>query len=162
MSSAGASINYRQGDATQPEADGARIIVHICNDVGGWGAGFVLALSRRWATPEQHYRDWYEGRGSNDFGLGAVEFVEVEPSLWVANMIGQHGVSPTADGPPIRYEAVETALERVADRASDLGASVHMPRIGCGLAGGSWDRIEPLIAATLLAKDINVVVYDFE
>jgi len=37
-----------------------------------------------------------------------------------------------------------------------------MPRIGCGLAGGDWSRIEPLIAETLCASDIDVTVYDFE
>jgi hypothetical protein len=36
-----------------------------------------------------------------------------------------------------------------------------MPRIGCGLAGGTWDRIEPLVARTLLARDVPVTVYDF-
>lgn len=35
-----------------------------------------------------------------------------------------------------------------------------MPRIGCGLAGGRWDRIEPLIVATLSAAGIEVTVYD--
>jgi len=36
-----------------------------------------------------------------------------------------------------------------------------MPRIGCGLAGGAWTRVEPLIAETLLAADLDVTVYDF-
>ena len=41
-----------------------------------------------------------------------------------------------------------------------LGASVHMPRIGCGLAGGKWERIEPLIERTLLARAVPTTVYD--
>ncbi len=35
-----------------------------------------------------------------------------------------------------------------------------MPRIGCGLAGGTWARIEPLITTTLCAQDVDVTVYD--
>jgi hypothetical protein len=35
-----------------------------------------------------------------------------------------------------------------------------MPRIGCGLAGGAWSRIEPLITARLTARSIPVTVYD--
>jgi hypothetical protein len=35
-----------------------------------------------------------------------------------------------------------------------------MPRIGCGLAGGKWERIEPLIISGLSAHDIAVTVYD--
>lgn len=37
-----------------------------------------------------------------------------------------------------------------------------MPRIGCGLAGGKWERIEPCIADTLLKLDIATTVYDFD
>jgi hypothetical protein len=31
----------------------------------------------------------------------------------------------------------------------------------CGLAGGRWERIEPLIVQTLCEKDVAVTVYDF-
>jgi len=44
-------IAYVMGDATAPKADGPKIIVHVCNDVGAWGRGFVVALSRRWPEP---------------------------------------------------------------------------------------------------------------
>jgi hypothetical protein len=37
---------------------------------------------------------------------------------------------------------------------------VHMPRIGCGLAGGQWEEIEPIIETTLGAKGVAVTVYD--
>jgi hypothetical protein len=35
-----------------------------------------------------------------------------------------------------------------------------MPRIGCGLAGGKWERIEPLVVSALSAKGVAVTVYD--
>ncbi|GGJ45802.1 hypothetical protein GCM10010121_066360 [Streptomyces brasiliensis] len=41
-------IKYVRGDATVPSGKGVKAIAHVCNDVGGWGKGFVLALSRRW------------------------------------------------------------------------------------------------------------------
>lgn len=37
-----------------------------------------------------------------------------------------------------------------------------MPRIGCGLAGGKWELIEPLIEETLLKNNIETIVYDFK
>ena len=40
------SINYLKGDATEPTKKPA-IICHVCNDIGGWGRGFVLALSKK-------------------------------------------------------------------------------------------------------------------
>lgn len=42
----------------------------------------------------------------------------------------------------------------------ERGASVHMLRIGCGLAGGKWSRIEPLITERLVKRGIAVTVYD--
>ena len=151
-------ITYRVGDATVPEGDGPRLIPHICNDVGGWGAGFVLALSARWTEPEAQYVDWW-GSGEG-FELGAVQFVPVEPGLEIANMLGQRDVVAIDGVAPVRYEALEEALASVAERALQSGASVHMPRIGAGLAGGDWATIEAIIERTLLAAGVAVTVYD--
>jgi hypothetical protein len=49
------AIDYRTGDATDPVGEGARIICHVCNDIGGWGRGFVVALSKRWPEPEAQW-----------------------------------------------------------------------------------------------------------
>jgi hypothetical protein len=37
-----------------------------------------------------------------------------------------------------------------------------MPRIRCGLAGGSWDRIESLIQRSLYANGVDVCLYDLD
>ncbi|MFI2433031.1 macro domain-containing protein [Streptomyces sp. NPDC018693] len=165
-------IAYIDGDATAPQADGNKIIAHVCNDIGAWGAGFVRALSHRWPEPEREFRRWYRARATSGFRLGAVQLVQVEPEVWVANMVGQHGIrtragirtesgtSPADSGPPIRYEALREALHALAEHASRLDASVHMPRIGCGLAGGTWDRVEPLVVQALTARGIRTVVHD--
>ncbi|MFI2374701.1 macro domain-containing protein [Streptomyces sp. NPDC018964] len=153
-------ITYVRGDATVPSVKGVKVIAHVCNDIGGWGKGFVLAVSRRWPEPEVAYRAWHRDRAANDFALGAVQLVQVERYVWVANMIGQRGTRTGSKGVPVRYEAIDTALGRLADRATELDASVHMPRIGCGLAGGTWSRIEPLITQRLVRRGIPVTVYD--
>lgn len=54
-------ISYVIGDATDPPRDRPGIIAHVCNDIGAWGKGFVLALSRRWKQPEQDFRAWAGG-----------------------------------------------------------------------------------------------------
>ncbi|WP_441246357.1 macro domain-containing protein [Kitasatospora sp. McL0602] len=155
-------IEYVRGDATTPLGKGPKVIAHVCNDLGGWGKGFVLAVSRRWPEPETAYRRWHRERAGNDFGLGAVQVVQVDRLLWVANMVGQHGIRTGSKGVPVRYEAIDTALDTVAERAVELGASVHMPRIGCGLAGGRWERVEPLVLARLTGRSIAVTVYDHD
>lgn len=54
----GMAITYHIGDATAPDGRGPGVIAHVCNDSGGWGKGFVLAVSRRWPEPEAAYRRW--------------------------------------------------------------------------------------------------------
>ncbi len=153
-------INYLKGDATMPHAEGNKLLVHVCNDIGGWGKGFVMAISKRWPEPERHYREWYHS--NKNFMLGEVQFVKVQDDIWVGNMIGQYKLNRNDQGiPPIRYEAVKNCLEKAARFALGQQASVHMPRIGCGLAGGTWDKMEPIIEETLVKHGIDVFVYDF-
>ncbi len=153
-------IEYGVGDATNPVADGTRVIVHVCNDIGGWGRGFVLAISARWPEPEEAYLRWHAERESNDFELGAVQLVPVENDLWVANLVGQRDIIAGPDGPPVRYDAIEAGLAELTDEANAMGAGVHMPRIGCGLAGGDWEQVEAIIERTLVAGGVAVTVYD--
>ena len=156
------SINYLIGDATQSAGDGPKIIVHVCNDIGGWGRGFVLALSKRWPEPEQQYRAWHRRETAQPFALGEVQFVDVDKSksITVANLIGQRDVR-TIDGiPPVRYDAIQQGLKTVMTKARQTGASVHMPRIGCGLAGGKWEDVAQIIEQELTDGGIAVFVYD--
>jgi O-acetyl-ADP-ribose deacetylase (regulator of RNase III) len=48
----------------------------------------------------------------------------------------------------------------VFEVAKRLNASVHMPRIGTGLAGGAWTVVEEIINETLTRMGISVFVYD--
>lgn len=145
---------FTVGDATNPQGSGPKVLAHICNDIGAWGLGFVLAVSRRWRGPEATYRT------VSQHELGHVTFIEVEPRLWVANMIGQHGIRSIDRIPPIRYDAVRQALGAVREFANSKRASVHMPRIGSGLAGGRWEVLEGIIQEELCDHEIKVVVYD--
>ncbi|GGK24505.1 Appr-1-p processing protein [Deinococcus malanensis] len=158
-------LTYRIGDATQPEGTDPKVLVHVCNDQGHWGAGFVLALSRRFKAPESAYRAWAKGQadGQDPFELGRVQFVNVEPTLWVANLIGQHDIARQARAtsvPPVRYAAIREGLSRVRAFAQEHQASVHMPRIGAGLAGGDWTVIEGIVQDELASQGVPVTVYD--
>ncbi len=158
-------LRFVTGDATEPDGVDPAVIVHVCNDVGAWGAGFVLAVSKRWPAPERQYREWH--RSGEGFTLGAVQFVAVEPAgrarpLWVANLVGQHGLHHEPDGtPPVRYEAIRAGLGQVAEFALGEPAGVHMPRIGAGLAGGDWPTIEDIVTEQLVDAGVRVTVYDW-
>lgn len=163
-------IHYVTGDATRPQGDGAKLIAHICNDQGGWGRGFVVALSKRWSGPEEMYRMWaamprplpsFAAGGAGAFELGNVQYVDVGPGLTVANMLAQRGIRHDPQAPPaVDYEALTECLARVGEAALHSAASVHMPRIGCGLGGGEWSIVEETIENTLVVYGVPVTVYD--
>lgn len=157
------TLAYMKGDATLPQGEGPKVLVHICNDVGAWGRGFVLALSKRYREPERAYKRWAAGETGPPFALGEVQFVPVAPDLTVANLIGQRDIvrkNRSTEVPPVRYEAIRTGLVKVREEARRLEASVHMPRIGAGVAGGDWALIEPIILEELVNHGLPVTVYD--
>jgi len=149
-------ITYIQGDAMKPAKRGNVVIAHVCNDIGAWGRGFVLALSRRWPAAEQDYKHWHGSPpGYPPFKLGQVRCIEVEPNMWVANMIAQRGLRNARNPVPLQYDALKDCLHALVHVGAD---SVHMPRIGCGLAGGEWSKVERIIEDELCG--IPTYVYD--
>lgn len=160
---------YKVGDATAPEetGQGPVVIAHVVNNVGGWGAGFVVALSRRWKAPEAEYRRWHRDgffrskRGNILFELGQIQVVQVEPGLFVANLVAQHGYGPDAEGhPPFRPGAFDACLITLGDFAEQQQCQVVAPRLGAGLAGGDWNVISLLLRSRLIARGIPVTIYD--
>ncbi len=150
-------IRYVTGDATNPLASGHKIIAHICNDIGKWGAGFVMAVSAKWPAVRQSYLEWYKLK---EFGLGQVLYVQVRADITIANMVAQAGIRTGSKGPPIRYDALEGCLTDVAKTAAAWtpASSLHMPRIGCGLAGGKWSSVATILLKT--CGHLDVTVYD--
>ena len=151
-------IVYVQGDATAPVGLGEKIIVHVCNNIGAWGSGFVMALSSKWKEPETAYR------AHGHYNLGDYELVRVEDDIEVCNMIGQENTRNTpAVLPPVRYVAIEAALKRLAAEINSnlKHITVHMPKIGSDRAGGDWRIIERIIEVTLCDAGIPVTVYNF-
>lgn len=157
------SITYVKGDATAPIGEGEKVIAHICNDIGVWGAGFVMAISKKWKQPEQSYKYAHK---TGHVQLGKIQIVGVEPGIDVCNMIAQEGVGLNEYGrEPVRYDALVLCLRKLANYCIVPGweeASVHMPRVGCGLGGGRWEIVEPIINIELCEKGVPVTVYDWE
>ncbi len=73
-------------------------------------------------------------------------------------MVAQRGYGPSIQ-PRLMYSALAEALDRVSQLAHDHGASVHLPRIGAGQAGGHWNVIEELLEQRLVRTGIAVTVY---
>lgn len=148
------SLRYIDGDATRPEGAGLRVIAHVANNSHAWGAGFVVALSRRWPHPEQAYR------AASELKLGAVQFVKVEPGIVVANMVAQDGFPFRERRCALDYDALAKCLVTVAEYCAEHGASFHGPRFGAGIAGAPWGDVERIILRT--TGNVSVTIYDLD
>lgn len=178
-------IRYVVGDATRPPSNegGIRILPHVCNNLGGWGAGYVVALSRRWPEPERRYREWSAlcAEEGKKLPLGETQIIRVSDEhgeLFVANMVAQDGYRTRDRRVAVDSGALNSCLGWLGEWAVNMDfirqgfdtgrrrwhgrrpppAVFHMPRIGCGLGGGSWSEIEGMIQKHLGVR--QVVVYD--
>lgn len=161
-------ITYQVGDATIPDIEGPLVIAHICNDVGRFGAGFAQAVAKRYPTARHMYLNWYDGVSritGKAMELGAVQWCPVGRDIgrmagdrWVVNMVAQHGTRSKTNPRPLDLDALTACLRNLnqSSYVSELDVPIVMPRIGTGLAGGTWDEIEPIIAEQLTYQDVRV------
>lgn len=162
------------GNASLPKGTGPRIIAHVVNDSGLWGAGFTRSLDRHWPEAGQDYLLWHRYRyqaimsHESSFTMGNVRYTLVQGGLadtgnpdaplWVAHMMAQRGTKNTVER-PLRYDALGGCLLKVSQMAVETGASVHMPMIGAGLAKGDWGIIQELIYDALIRQAVPTTIY---
>lgn len=157
-------IYYLKGDVTNP-IHNETVICHIVNDINKMGSGVARALYEKWPAVKSEYHDWYnnwkKGTDTTPFELGNTIFVVVESGrdqekylktglketrhIIVANMIAQHSIISMGEVKPIRYDALEKCLKEVYQFCDDNKMVLSAPRIGCGLAQGSWPEVEEII-----------------
>ncbi len=152
------ALTILHGDATEPRGPGLKLIVHLVNDkTPNWGGAFARALRDRCPDAQDDFRAWVQA-DPRRLTLGAVHISHTAAEINVATLIAQHGYGPSAS-PRVRYGAIKECLEVVAEYARVTGASVHMPRIGAGQAGGRWPIIRELIEEALTRHGTAVTVY---
>ena len=153
-------LTFVYGDATEPrQGQGHRVIAHIVNDTTpNWGAGFARAVKTKWDFVQQDFRRWAD-ESSHNLCLANTHMTDISDDLSVVHMVAQRGYGPSVK-PRIRYEALRQCLEHLAEIAVKRRATVHMPRIGSGQAGGHWGIIQELIDDSLVWRGVDVTIYD--
>lgn len=168
---------FTEGAAYHPYTNfgDLKMIAHVCNDRGGWGAGFTGPLGNRYPMAKSYYGFWAKDHPINDWyattprvkftnSLGTTQFVRADNSICVANMVAQHGYKSHKNPTPLSYQALLECLEDVIFEAHSYGASIHMPRIGCELGGGKWPSVVQTMTTAFDRLDIppdevDIVVY---
>lgn len=185
---------YVPGDATKPTRtiEGSTIYgPHCCNSAGGWGSGYVNAITARWGeSPRGIYKMWHKGANRDEirtriternkpddasilyqtrFVLGGLQLLGLPDKYVLANMIGQHGtIKDGEERPPIRYAAMAKAMSGLTDyiknthRVGDeTPCEIHCPKFGSDLAQGRWEVIEAMIYELWIDNGIPVVIYEW-
>lgn len=177
-------FTYVEGDLFDgTTGDETIFIVHVCNDQGRFGAGFVLPLAKAYPVAKQSYLAWagMEQKPiefpncavfTPQFELGQVQLVKVQeegPTIYVANMVAQ-----TLGGKrPVFYNHMARCMDTVAwavQGKSVAGTSnplfVHEPQgriicplFGSALAGGDWAFVEKLIMDCWVRQGIDVTAF---
>jgi Zn-dependent peptidase ImmA (M78 family) len=155
------SISVTIGDASEPFGAQSKILLQVVNDQATlWGGGFAKHCGKKWPRAQASFREWAMGRGN--MKLGNIHSFEVREDLSLTSLVAQRGFRGPSSGPRLRYGALFSALEKVGDLAKANRSTVHMPRIGTGEAGGSWNIIEGIIREALVSRGINVTIYDLQ
>jgi hypothetical protein len=126
---------------------------------GGWGAGFVLALSKKWKQPEMEYRECF--RKKINFELGKIQPVKIEDNIHVVNMVAQNGYRTANNPTPLDYNALSECLNTVMvwiDENNFISPVIYCPKIGTGLSGGDWEHIKEILQNEL--SEIPIRVYE--
>jgi hypothetical protein len=151
-------IRYIKGDCIEHALGIFRsIIVHGCNNIGAWGAGFTAAIDAVDAGPGIRFRS----QGPQSLGSRTSTWIIGDDGRLcrLVNLVTQDGVRSVDNPIPFRYWALGHAFKWLENDMRQ-GDSIHMPRIGCGLAGASWEQVELFVQDLLVNQGIPVTVYD--
>ena len=131
------------------EVTGDFVICHQVNCKGVMGGGLALQIRNKWP----HVYDTYLAK--TDWRLHDCQIVEItgwspgdiDNSQYVANLAGQHDHDSSV--PQTDTIALEDALRVARDFADANGLTLYIPyMMGCGLAGGDWEKVSTIIERT--------------
>lgn len=156
-----------QGDATKPQREYDEevvVIPHVCNNLGGFNAGFVVALNNLSPEPQRVYKQHLARFRDSHNALGETSIAQVDHKTFVANMIAQNGYISASNPKPLKYWALVKCMQDVLPLQTDLKSpfDLHCPKFGSLRSGGNWKFIEELIQEIWVDRGVNVTVYEYK
>ena len=166
------------------------VIAHGCNCHCTMGAGIAPQMAKAFGCDEfslerltiegfdgdEHYKINTNNRG-NINKLGQIDFETVGiingkvysgwdsksdvHKLIVVNAYTQYNYGKNhADGDkkPVDYDAIRLCMRKMNHIFK--GKHIGLPKIGAGLAGGSWSIISKIIKSELADCDVTIVIYN--
>lgn len=146
-------IRHVIGDLVK-DADQYEVIAHCCNCFCTMGSGIAPQIKAKF--PEAYAVDCATPKGDLT-KLGTISHT-VNSKPIVVNLYGQFDYTGRRSGKmDLDYDAIEKALIEMKNKFS--GKTFGMPKIGAGLAGGDWNRIEEIIDRVMRGEYVTIVTW---
>lgn len=157
-------IEYREGCVVEAFKTGNYYaLLHQANCFNTMNSGVAKAIREEF--PAAYRADCATIKG-DQFKLGTYSYAAIgELSAYIVNLYGQYnyGYNGTKFTLPDQLEAAMAAFGRHFRLGGELGLTICLPRLGCGLGGASWeDEVAPMIERQLITRGFKVHVYDRE
>jgi len=149
-------MKHIKGDLLKLAKEGAfDVIAHGCNCFCTMSAGIAKGVAT--CFPQAYETDRRTLKGDRA-KLGTCTSAEISldrRTLVVVNAYTQYDFR--GSGLKADYQAILSCMQWIA--RSFPGKRIGLPRIGAGLGGGDWARIEAIIEKELGSHDVTVVEY---
>lgn len=148
-------LSYLKENLFNTQAD---MIAHGVNCMGAFDAGVARQIRRLFPSAYEAYIHKWKNTG---WKLGDVQFVNTPDTILIANCATQKGYGyPSQTSIFVDYKAVASVFITLARYSEIHKVSVAMPKIGAGLAGGDWDKINGFLEeAVKQYPQANITVY---
>lgn len=165
-------ITYKKGNLFDNlSEDKKNVILHVCNDAGGFGSGFAGMTAKLYPSVQKAYFELAnKGKYNNTlFKLGQVQFVKTkeDSNVVFGNLISQSvpgGHEFNINGqkiyyPPFRPDSFRECMYRVVEKCQGKDLNIMSPLMGCGLAGGSKSVVFGIVEE-VIQHYIDITVWE--
>lgn len=138
------------GDVLSAFNDGYDVVAHQSNCMGAMGAGLAKQIRNEFPNVYQEYTRLC-GRQKSEQLLGKCQLVKINDreDKYIANLFGQldyGGKKKNTDYQKLRHSLQVLKMNMLYKSLS----AVALPYgIGCGLAGGNWEKVKSIIQEEL-------------
>lgn len=157
-------IQYIKGDIIKLAKSGKYdVVVHGCNcfcrQKRGLAPQMVKAFKTNTFDKEAKFFEGDTGKlGTIDYKFVYNKHHIVEYIAVVNAYTQYHWANSSVYGIPLDYDALSMCMARI--NSNFKGQKILLPKIGCGLAGGDWDKVENIIKQRLTNCDTTIVKYN--
>ena len=142
--------------------DGKGMICHQVNYQGVMGGGIAYSIAEKLLSQKQ-YREYQRLCMKKGKKLLGTNWYAECGDIIVANMFCQNAEPRIGQTTLTNYVAMELCFRCLRDYAEARGVPIYLPaRIGCGIAGGDWNRVKAIIKNALGAATVPVTIVYWE